>query len=484
METVENEIHSDFDTQDYLILGDESIRPGGTILRWIVGISFIVYGITGFVINIELGDYLSIKIAMVCITSLLLLSPPSYPYLLGLVSTVWYLLREPTPGAGGYYSVYFAAFIVILMAMGRFVWMNLGENRRNPHQRFDVGSFCLLGIFIISLMGCIVMKNRFAYVRRLADILALLCAFYLGRSCLNIRQTLQLLVKGLAIGVIAFELPISVGLVVREGLHVLGKISEMRSGFEGAGLGYESGALLVIFAIAFSLVSSNISTKTKHLALWLVAAPAAIVILIYTSRTAIFLLPVVVFLNLLFSGRRRSALCLMILVLVVFLAAYTQSSAVQDWLYSFAKRVASIAGGEALRKGIWSQAIGYGRQYPLFGIGAGQYQIHSDYFVSAHNETLNIFAEHGIFAVFLYIIFWCRLIFIALKTRLSNNLAIRSVAGIFLVLLPVYFAYSQIEPMYYNRSGLLFVFIAGIFATLYSKSQAEYEVQDFEQDQQ
>ena len=71
--------------------------------------------------------------------------------------------------------------------------------------------------------------------------------------------------------------------------------------------------------------------------------------------------------------------------------------------------------------------------------------------------------------------FWFYIVYMALKLRISRVSLDRSMAGVFLVLIGVHFLYVQIQPMYFNRGGLLFTFVVGILATLYSRSRDDLE---------
>lgn len=450
---------------------DQYVR--GRFLRYGVGLIFVLYAIIGFALEIHTGFY-AIKIAILASTGLLLFSPPSYPYLLGLLIPVYYYLKTHQAAMVEYnYTAHFTPVMIILMTIFHWVWKQFGDYKRNPYQRFDLGSFCLLGIIGFAILGCGVIENRFFYFNRMVYLLGFGCAFYLGRSCLNTQQSLKLLLMGLALGIFAFELPYSVGYVLRHGVSVIGRLDLFRAELgAGTAVGSESGTVLVIFALAYSLSSSGVSAKIRRIALWLVAIPAAIVIMIFLSKGAVLLLPATVLLNLILSGRRRAAIVVALISVIFGVMLFLKFPGV---FLSFAERMAGISEVAHGRHLIALEGIRHGLSHPLRGIGAGQYSVVGSIY-TAHNEEITLFAEHGIIALFLYILFWIYLVYMALKLRVSKDFFMRSMVGVFVVLMAVHFAYIQIQPMYFNRGGLLFNFLVGMLVTLYYRSRSEQEV--------
>lgn len=460
------------------LAAEDNRSVNGGVMRFLVGLVFIIYTIIAFTTDLSMGFY-GYKIMIMVSTGLLLFNPTSYPYLLGLLVPMYYPLKSGQHAMPGYnYMVQFSSVMIILMAIFQWIWEHLGEYRRNLYKRFDLASFCLLGIGIFTLFGGIVSENKFLYVHRMVDILAFGCVFYLGRSCLNVPQSLRLLLIGLTLGIVAFIFPVSVGFVLRRGLYVLGHLHEIR---EEMGLGFsmvgaESGTLLVALALAYSLSGSGMSLKLRQIALWLVAVPSAIVILLYLSRGAILLLPVTVFLTLVFSGQRRNAILVALVSMIVGIVVCIK---MPDLVYGFTERMATFFTAASLRGSIRTQAILYGLSHPLLGMGAGQFPL---IYVMAdtHNEPLNMLAEHGVIAFLLYILFWMYLGHMAFKLRLSADVLMRSMGGVFLVLLLIYFAFTQVQPLYYYGGGILFNFSVGMLSTLYYRLKSENRIYELE----
>ncbi len=447
----------------------------GKFLRYVTGFVFLMYGITGFVLQISEGYYV-FKVAILASCSLLLLSPPSYPFLVGLLIPVYYYLKTSQFALVEYtYVAHFAPTMIILMVVCNFVWKQFGDYKRNPYQRFGLASFCLLGIIGFGIIGGLAVINPYLYFNRMVYLVAFAGAFYLGRSCVNVQQSLKLLLGGLALGVFAFELPYSVGYLLRQGVGTIGSLASLRSEIgAGTGVGTESGTLLVIFALAFSLSGSGVSIKMRRYALWMVAIPAAVVILIFLSRGAVLLLVGTVFLNLILSGRRRTAMVGAVVFSFLGVIAFIRFPEI---FLSFAERMADIADVAQGRYYIRMEGIRIGMAHLFHGIGAGQYSVHSQV-TSAHNEEITMFAEHGAIALILYVLFWFYIVYMALKLRISKVSLDRSMAGVFLVLLGVHFLYIQIQPMYFNRGGLLFTFLVGMLVTLYNRSQDNLEIDE------
>lgn len=442
----------------------------GKWLRRSVAIVYISYGIVAFGTEMKIGFY-GFKIPLLCISALLIFSPPSYPYFLGLLTFTYYFLKSgQLAGASTNYVAQYAAVMIILMALVSFVRRHF-RNVQNPYQRFDLGSLCLVGLTGIAVLGIYVIENRFYYFSRFISLAAFCCAFYLGRSFVINERNLRLLLAGLALGLIAFSLPASVGFIFRYGPGAIGRLDVLRGEVEGVSLGFESGTTLIAFVVAYSLSCSSISHKTRWLALWLVAIPAGIVVLIYLSRGAIILLPITIFFNLILSGRRRAAITVAIATGIIGAVAFFKFPGL---FFSITQRMFTLSGAAYVRQLARLETLQIGLSHLLLGVGSGQLMLY--HAMTAHNEPLSVLAEYGAGAFLLYILFFIYLGYKALRLRMSKDLYSRSLAGVFLVLIMTYFLYTQIQPMYYVRGGFLFAFFVGMLTTLYYWSEDPYRV--------
>ncbi len=439
----------------------------GRWLRYAVGLFFIAYGISVFVLDIKLRSY-GIKAALMLSTAVLLLSPRSYPFLFGLILSVPYDIK--THEYASSYTDYvfgFTPVMIILMAVFQWLWIAMDRRRRNPYATLDICSFCLVGLLAMATLGWIVIENQYSYAERMATLLAFVLAFHMGRSSVNIEQTLRLLLSGLALGIFALEFPYSIGYVLREGPAVLGKLDRHRLDMGTLAVSTVSGTLLTMFALGLSASCSSLSRNTKRIALWAVAAPAGAIVLLYLSRAATVLLLATVCLVLLFAGRRRTATLVAGVILLLGAVAYVRFP---DLFLTFGRRMDDLSGAASFRADIRTQAIEVGLSHPLVGIGAGQYNLKNLLASHAHNEEFNILAEHGVVAFVLYLTFWGYLGLMALRLRMSREPDMRSLAAVFLTVFPVYLAFSQTAVLYFNSGGMLVAFCAGLLAPLYRRA--------------
>ncbi len=455
----------DLDSEELHEVADQE-RVAGAWLRVFVGMAVILFAIVAFSIDISIGYY-PLKLFILGSVCLLLLSPQSYPYLLGLAVFMYFELKTfQAANPATSYMIQAAYVICILMALGTFLHKSL-TGRQQPYKRFDLASACLLGWIIISIFGFFTADNPFLYARRFLEILGFACAFYVGRSYLRTLPALKLLLFGLSLGLIAFIMPWTIGLVFRRGLGILGSLHRLRLEVGISSPATESGIVIMAFAFAYSLSASGASPKTKLVSRWLVALPAVIAILLYLSRAAIILIPVTIALTLFFSGRRLAVLWTLIISVIAGALIWFYLA---DLSVSIQERMATMRAALDTRQAIWALGIKEGITHPLLGLGAGQFPREQWY--HAHNDEINVFAEHGIFALLFYILFWIYLVYATLKLLLSKNIFLKNFAGCFVVVMAGYFIFSQVEPMYFNRGGLLFAFLAGMMTKLYHQFMA------------
>lgn len=444
---------------------DESKRLGARFLRYLVVVVFISYAVVASVSDILVGFY-AIKLFLLGITCLLLFTPVNYPYLLGLIVVMYYELKPyqlATPETT--YMFKFTFVIIILMAAVNFFLRAFG-NRRNPYQRFDLGSFCLLGLVVFSLGGVVVVGNRFLYARGVVAIIGFGCAYYLGKSFLRNLDDLKMLLKGLFLGLLAFTWPLTIGYVIRHGSYVLATLYKVRTEL---GVGREAGLLIFAFALTFSISGGGFPPRLKRFAFWLLAAPLALTILLLQQRTSIFLIPVAVALTLMFSGRRLAALWTVILTGIGGLLVLIYAGGL---FTGFRERLFTMAAAAEFRMDIYLTGIKLGLANPLFGIGAGQFYLKT-WAIHAHNDAINILAEHGVFAFVLYVVFWIYIVYVALRLRAADGVFLRTLAASFLVVMACYFGYVQTTAFYFARGTMLFAFLMGSMTMFYSKYQAE-----------
>ncbi len=185
------------------------------LLRYYIAVVFIAYAIVASVLEINIGFY-AIKLFLLGSVCLLLLSPANYSYLLGLIISMYYLLKphQIAPDETTF-VVKYLVLITIFMTCVNLCSMLFG-NKRNPYHKFDFGSFCLFGLIPIVLLGFFTAINKFLYARRAVEIIGYACAYSLGKSYLKDMDDLKMLMKGLCLGMFAFTWPATVGYVMRK----------------------------------------------------------------------------------------------------------------------------------------------------------------------------------------------------------------------------------------------------------------------------
>lgn len=447
----------------------QSMTLLGRILCIQASLVFILYGTISLTTDIRMGFY-TFKIAVIISTALLLLSPSTYPFLLGLLVPVYYFLKaRQYINDDDNFTAQYSCVMVIIMTLIYGFTKYVGIERRNNYQFINICSISLFVLFLFSLLGKLVIINEYTYTRRLIEITAFCCAYNLGRSFTNVLPTLKSLTLGLAIGIFPFELPGSIGYILQQGISVLGRLDKFRDemGVGGVGLGSESGTLLVIFVLTYSLSSSFFSKDFRLRSFWLTAIPSGIIILLYLSKGAVILIPVTLFLNFIFAGKRKAAFTV---GLMSFIMAFLLYLKFPEMFTSFSERMQQVGHVASLRENIRLFAIDLALRNPLLGLGPGQFQLHS-HFVSSHNEPLNIFVEGGLFSLLSYLTFIAYTVYLAIRLRLSPYAQYRSMGGVFLCLMIAYVIYTQIQPMYFNRGGFLFTFTCGLLTTCYYQNR-------------
>ena len=469
----------DFSTYDSSFSSEDSLYVKGGWLRIFVGIVFLIFAIAAFASDISKGHYF-IKLFVLGSACLLIFSPESYPFLLGLIVPTYFELKAgqlSSPEIS--YMIQLAYVLTTLMAIMTFLKKKFG-GVEDKARGFDLCSICLFGIFLISIAGFIVMNNKFLFFRRVMEILGFCSAFYLGRSYINTLAGLKLLLIGLFLGLFAFVLPWSVGFVMREGFSVLGSMHLIRKELGTGSAARETGITAIMFALAYSIKASGFSSKLKRIAFWLVAVPSVLSTLIYLSRAAIILIPATVIMTTFFSGRKVAAIWTLIISCFLGLLILQFSG---ELGVSIQARMLTMQEAGFGRQYIWSSASKIGVTHPLVGIGAGQF-IYVTTFWHAHNDELTIFAEHGAIAMILYIVFWINLGLITFKLLLSKDVLERGIAGSFAVVAACYIVYAQIQPLYFNRAGMLFTFLAGMTTRLYLISRSDHNEDEYPLEQE
>jgi O-antigen ligase len=438
----------------------------GSSLRLFVGVVCIIFAITALIIDVSIGYY-PLKIGVLACICLLFFQKENYPFLLGILVPLYFEFKPYAAATQETaYMIEFAFIIIILMAIRVFFYRQ--SYKTDNIKGYSIEMLFLIGILLFALLGSFLMINKYLYFRRIIQIVGCIAAFYLGRTCLQYQNTIKLLLAGLFLGINAFIIPWPIFFIIQNGIGILGTLARYRGELGALSVPIESGIAVVAFGFAYSISATQISQKTKNFAILFVAVPAAIVILLYLSRAAILLVPISIVLTLFFAGKRRAAIVTLLISLIIGLIGLQVFSTIR---YSIETRMSEMGTASSLRMSIFQIGLRVGLEHPFLGIGAGQFRLYAEGWYHAHNDEITIFAEHGLIASLLYLLFMLIIFLKTIKLRFSHITLARNFAGSFLVVMACYFLYAQIEPMYYNRGGMLFTFLAGILSRLYSENQ-------------
>ena len=456
------------ETNDFMDCQDDpSSNFIPSLQRWMIAAMLIVYGIIASVMEIRFGFYY-IKLIMLGAIFSLILVPANYAFLLGLLVSVYYLLKanQIVTEVQSFQAGFLYIFTIIIALHNGF--RSLSGKKRNPYDKMDLPAYCLLGILFMSLCGFWLVENPYLYLKRIVETAGFVCAFFLGKSYLKNLNDLKLLLRGLCLGMFAFVFPWTIGYILNRGLGILGKLDTVREEL-GSSISQESGSLLLIFVLAFSISGSILPRRVRRFALWLLAIPAAVMLLTLLSRAAILLLPIAIILGLILSGKRAAAVYT---IIICGLAGLMISIYAGEIFISIESRLRTFDAASAQRHDIYTWVSGMGLKNPILGIGAGQTRVRTPFF-HGHNDAITIFAEYGILALLFYLLFWGAICYYAFRLRLQGTPLIRSLSGTFLLVMFCYIAYAQIETMYFARGGILFTFLMGAMSSFYHQHSAQ-----------
>lgn len=441
----------------------DSALPNGGGLRLLVSIAYVAFGAAAFLLDVKEGFYAA-KIPLLLLASVLVFYPRQYPFLLGLLLPTYFELKG-APGSKPETALVlsFSHSLMLFMLFGNWLFGGSISDKR-PAPKVDAGLVLLLSLLAVSGAGVFFVENTYLFARRIVEMAGFLAAYVLGRYYADrVGSSLKLMLLGLAIGMIAFTLPWTVGLILRDGLDALKQLDRLRAESIGAAqVAIEAGIVTMVFALGTAMAGAPISSRWRQFSIWFVALPAAVANLIYISRAGILLMPLVVTVSAILSKRKTGGISALAAFGSMAVAVYLYAP---GWFVSFGERMGRLTAGIKGRSSIRSAAWQIGFDNPAFGVGAGQFRFHSGGIWHAHNDSLTLFAEQGIIGVTLYLAFWLFLLYTTLRlVRLGGDF--RTYGFIFWVVCLAYLGYSQIEPLYFNRAGLMFAFLGGLTVAL------------------
>jgi len=196
----------------------------------------------------------------------------------------------------------------------------------------------------------------------------------------------------------------------------------------------------------------------------------------------------VLIITLLFSMSRGAWMALIMSMLIVLVVIHN-SKHNREWSFSTFVMLISVvgltmllAGGEVLiqrmselgqdavsRQGIWKITVAIIKDFPLFGVGAGNYQyiypsydngVVSSYVDHAHNDYLQLLAEQGVVSVMLLGLVIIRCLGSAVKTiRYSHNMISSAFAASALLGCSVMLLHGIVDFNFYIPSNAVYFFV-------------------------
>lgn len=437
--------------------------------HFIIGIYCLAFGLTGIFIDISHGYY-ALKIPLMVLFALLVFCKRDYSFLMGLLITCYFVLKMP--GAKDYSTDFILSFshlIVVLMALSLLVKNPISQGKQRSLVS-DFPSVMFLLLILVVIAGAMEVGNWYLFARRFVEILGFVSAYLVGRRFNSFLQSeARLLLLGLGFGLFAFTVPWTVGFVVRNGFGVLAQLDAKLNDIGAQSSSVEAGITLIIFAYTYALSVVSVDKKIKKTSLW-VSILATATCFIYISKAATSLMALVVLYLLISSlsmeslrGQRLriwglilSAVTIYITVLFVYLPGL---------LSSFLTRFSRVGSVADTRFYIWGKAIDVGIENPVLGVGAGQFRLHTGIW-HAHNDLFTMFSEHGLIGLVSYFLVISYLCLVCIRLyRMKKEF--RILAVLYGAVLIAYLGYSQVEPMFFNRAGLLFMFLSGWTVAVY-----------------
>ena len=195
---------------------------------------FGLFGLAAFVFNLREGFYIA-KIGLLIIASTLLISPRHYPFLIGLLIPTYFEIKT-TPAADPALTLVLPASQLLLISILFAILMMRGRNNKlTPYRDMDWGGFFLIIVLATAVTSVIEVSNVFLYWRRLIEVFGFVSAYFIGRHYSREAATnLKQLLIGLSVGMLAFTLPWTVGVIVTNGLQALKELDHLRFNQIGA----------------------------------------------------------------------------------------------------------------------------------------------------------------------------------------------------------------------------------------------------------
>ncbi len=455
--------------------------PRGRLHFYTVVVILFVYGAAAFFVEqLETGHY-AFKLVPVLFIMSLVVSRANRLALLGFAVPLYFAIKTHARArADADFMIPMSSAFVIGAWFFAYVGDYFTQEGRTPKREAAIVK-ALLSIWLIwGVFGFVKATNIYRWFYQLSAMLALPAAFALVLRAPISRETVKRMLLGFTAAAFAFNFPFAMRTLLHYGPGALGKLTELREELSiVAGLGSESGLMLLVFAFSVGLSLSKADFRLRVVAVLFGVAPSAILILIYISRAALVTAAVVVAMAPVLAKKKIAAFATVTIIAGAVIAFILIRP---EYVKSVSERFGEFRAGAAGRGRLRSEAMGFAARNPALGLGVGQYRFKSYGFSSAHNEFLNIAAEQGIFGGLLYLALIVLVGLRAWKVRkTAEPLHQGLISGATLAAL-AYGIYTQIQPLYFARAGLVMAGLAGLLYACGPESQEEYPSSEPEPD--
>ncbi|KKN11642.1 hypothetical protein LCGC14_1024490 [marine sediment metagenome] len=432
----------------------------------------VIYGIAAlFVPFLEIGHYVFKLIPCVFIFTLCL-TRENRLALLGCATPLYFALKTSQfAGSETNFMVPMATALVVAAWLVAWVYDSL-VLRRQSRVRASL-PMALLGIWmLLGMVGVVKAVRVTQWFWHMGAMFSLLAAFALALRSPVTTESVKRMVLGMAAAIVAFNMPFAFRALIQYGPGALARLNDLRAEYEATLVGSETGSLLMLFAFCIGLAVSRAPRSLRMAAVLFGLTSSGIMQILYVSRAGFAAAGGVVVLGLLFSKRKIAAIvvaAMLVLAVMIFLVVKP------EYWESVQERFGSLRSSARTRAAARSHALRKCTQNPVLGLGVGQYRYHSPRLVSAHNDIFNVSAEMGLPGAFLYI---C-LVGVFLKKgwsarKIKDPLRQGVVLGCTLAGLG-YLAYTQFQPLYQARGGML---LFGLLGLLYVCAQPQPQPED------
>ena len=327
--------------------------------------------------------------------------------------------------------------------------------------KFDVTNISLFVFVLATFISCLLNNTP---ISRALDPLRCMLFFFIVRTVGTEKINFKFMFYALFAGFIVAFIPACVKKFTS---------SDPTALFELKSIGHVNhSAIFMLLVLCAALISMGELKKIyeKYISV-IVAGICVFGIMIAGSRATMYLLPVIVFVILIYqilnkqTDIKKSLGLIILFSAIAFFYTYISANITQDGrIYS--QLTKGITGSET-RYPIFASAFYTWLEHPFFGIGSGEFKIIdiTKYFPGnfevhvshSHNTFLTFLTEKGIIALFAYLVFQLSLFIKFIKNFKQNNI-------VFLALLMLVFqnVISLANTTFHHENALLMLLFWGL----------------------